>query len=150
MERIERYEVATFIREARGVSSDPQAEQERLNALLAHARGAADRFLDEYYHADPSHNPFQIAQKETVAVANRFDPAALAQELRSALDRTAARSERRALRLAEPLGSGTGDGDRAARTRADTIVSNPIGFYVDRISWTEATGLGAGKRRRAG
>jgi type IV secretory pathway TrbF-like protein len=45
MDRIERYEVATFIREARGVSSDAQAEQERLNALLAHARGAADHFL---------------------------------------------------------------------------------------------------------
>ena len=52
-DRIERYEVATFIREARGVSSDPQAEQERLNALLAHARGAADRFLDELLSRRP-------------------------------------------------------------------------------------------------
>ena len=41
-----------FIREARAVSSDPQVEQQMLNSLLAHARGAADHFLDEYYHAD--------------------------------------------------------------------------------------------------
>src|SRR5260370_22641277 len=66
--RMERYELAVFIREARSVSSDPQVEQQMLNALLAHARGAADRFLDEYYHSDPSNNPFQIAQKRTVAV----------------------------------------------------------------------------------
>ena len=40
-----------------------------LNSLLAHARGAADRFLDEYYHSDDSaHNPFKIAQKQTVSV----------------------------------------------------------------------------------
>ncbi len=39
-----------------------------LNSLLAHAHGAADRFLDEYYHADPARNPFQIAQKQTVSV----------------------------------------------------------------------------------
>lgn len=55
--RIERYEIAAFIRGARSVSSDSQAEQERLNAMHAHARGAADRFLDEYYHADPYITP---------------------------------------------------------------------------------------------
>src|SRR5271170_941546 len=66
--RMERYEVATFIRQAREVSSDPQVEQQMLNSLLAHARGAADRFLDEYYHADTAHNPFRIAQKQTVSV----------------------------------------------------------------------------------
>ncbi|MGO9453802.1 MAG: VirB8/TrbF family protein [Candidatus Binataceae bacterium] len=36
--RIERYELAAFIREARSVSSDPQVEQEMLGALLAHAQ----------------------------------------------------------------------------------------------------------------
>ena len=41
--RIERYEVAAFVRNARAVSSDPQVEQQMLNSLLAHARGEADR-----------------------------------------------------------------------------------------------------------
>src|SRR5260370_18103123 len=66
--RIERYEVASFIRQARAVSNDPQVEQQMLNSLLAHARGAADHFLDEYYHSDQSHNPFHIAPKQTVSV----------------------------------------------------------------------------------
>jgi type IV secretion system protein TrbF len=56
--RMERYEVAAFIRDARSVTSDPQVEHQTLNALLAHTRGAADRFLDEYYHSDNFfHNP---------------------------------------------------------------------------------------------
>ena len=69
MARMERYEIAAFIRNARSVSSDPQVEQQQLNALLAHARGAADRFLDAYYHADGfTHNPFKLAEKQTVTV----------------------------------------------------------------------------------
>ena len=47
VDRIERCEVASFIREARLVSSDTRVEQQALNSLLAHSRGAADHFLDE-------------------------------------------------------------------------------------------------------
>lgn len=36
VERIERFEVASFIREARSLSSDPQVEQQALNGLLSH------------------------------------------------------------------------------------------------------------------
>ena len=88
--RMERYEVAAFIRDARSVTSDPQVEHQMLNALLAHTRGAADRFLDEYFHADNfSHNPFKIAEKQTVSVQSiRFS--ALATQLPSAMDRAAA------------------------------------------------------------
>lgn len=45
--RIERYEVATFIRDARSVTSDLEVEHQMLDSLLAHARGAADRFQRE-------------------------------------------------------------------------------------------------------
>src|SRR5271168_4233026 len=38
--RMERYEVAAFIRDARSVTSDAQVEHQTLNALLAHTRGA--------------------------------------------------------------------------------------------------------------
>ncbi len=51
IERMERYEVASFIRDAR-LSSDPGAEQHMLDDLLGHARGAANKFLDVYYHSD--------------------------------------------------------------------------------------------------
>src|SRR6202167_1429867 len=67
--RMERYEVAAFIRDARSVTSDAQVEHQTLNTLLAHTRCAADRFLVEYYHFDTfSHNPFTIAEKQTVSV----------------------------------------------------------------------------------
>jgi type IV secretory pathway TrbF-like protein len=36
IDRIERYELASFIHQARPVSSDPQVEQQALNSLLAH------------------------------------------------------------------------------------------------------------------
>jgi type IV secretion system protein VirB5 len=50
--RVQRYEIAAFIRNARSITSDPQVEHQMLNSLLAHARGAADRFLDAYYHTE--------------------------------------------------------------------------------------------------
>src|SRR5271167_1278534 len=61
--RIERNEVAVFIHNARSVTSDPLVEHQMLNSLLAHARGAADRFLDAYYHSDGfTNNPFKLAE----------------------------------------------------------------------------------------
>ena len=67
--RMQRYEIAAFIRDARSVSSDPQVEHQMLNSLLAHARGAADWFLDAYYHSDGfTHDPFKLAEKQTVSV----------------------------------------------------------------------------------
>ena len=42
-DRMVRYELAAFIRNARSVTSDPQVEHQMLNALLAHTRGASHR-----------------------------------------------------------------------------------------------------------
>ena len=83
--RIERYELAAFVHNARAVSSDPQVEQQMLNSLLAHARGAADRFLDAYYHSDNfAHNPFK---RETDHLrSDRFDPQRFVSKLSGALD----------------------------------------------------------------
>src|SRR6266478_5213967 len=90
--RMQRYEIAAFIRNARSVSSDPQVEHQMLNSLLAHARGAADRFLDAYYHSDGfTHNPFKLAENHLDS--DRFDPSALTQQLSGAVDRAAARPE---------------------------------------------------------
>jgi type IV secretory pathway TrbF-like protein len=134
--RIERYEVAAFIRQAREVSSDPQVEQQMLNSLLAHARGAADRFLDEYYHANSAHNPFQIAQKQTVSV-----------QIDSILQLSAKSYQVRWSEQARDL-DGTAIGapshweaqlqtEIAPPASDDAIVSNPLGFYVQQISWTK-------------
>ena len=44
-----------------------------LNDMLAHAKGAADKYLDEYFHSDNfAHNPFKKAEQQTVSV--QIDP----------------------------------------------------------------------------
>src|SRR6266481_2006399 len=139
IDRIGRYEVASFIGQARAVSNDPQVEQQRLNALLAHARGAADHFLDEYYHSDQSHNPFEIAQKETVSV-----------QVDSILKLSAKSYEVRWTELRRDLnGAALGmpshweaelETEIVPPREADTIVSNPLGFYVTSITWTQQQG----------
>ena len=140
VERIERYEVASFISQARSVSSDPQVEQQTLNSLLAHTHGAADRFLDEYYHSDgAAHNPFQIAQKQTVSV-----------QIDSILKLSTKSYEVRWTEVRRDLnGAAAGTATHwEAQLQTETvpprdggaIVSNPLGFYVTNITWTEQQG----------
>ena len=134
--RMERYEIATFVREAREVSSDPQVEQERLNALLAHARGAADRFLDEYYHADAAHNPFQIAQKGTVGVT--IDSILQLSPQSYEVRWTEQRRDLNGAIVGLPMHwEAELETEIVPPHESDTIVSNPLGFYVDRVSWTQ-------------
>jgi len=138
--RMERYEVADFIRNARAVSSDPQVEHEMLNSLLAHARGAADRFLDAYYHSDGfTHNPFKIAEKQTVSVQinSILQLSAQSYEVRW----TEVQSDLNGVALGSPT-----HWEAQLQTRIvppnsdDAILSNPLGFYVTQISWTQQQG----------
>ena len=135
--RMEQYEIAAFVHDTRSVSSDPLVEQQMLNALLAHTRGAADRFLDEYYHSEGfSHNPFKRAEKQTVAV-----------QVESIL-KVSAQSYRVRWTEAQPDLNGATLGlpshwevhlqtSIAPPNSTDAIVSNPLGLYVTQISWTE-------------
>ncbi len=138
--RMERYEVAAFICDARSVSSDTQVEQQMLNSLLAHARGAADRFLDEYYHSDDfARNPFKVAQHQTVTV-----------QIDSILSLSARSYQVRWTEMTHDLNGVTLGApthwEAVLQTQIvppnsdDTIVSNPLGFYVTQISWTEQQG----------
>ena len=138
--RMERYEVAAFIRDVRSVSSDTQVEQEMLSSLLAHARGAADRFLDEYFHSeDFAHNPFKIAQHQTVTI-----------QIDSILSLSARSYQVRWAETAHDLNGVTLGApthwEAVLQTQVvppnsdDTIVSNPLGFYVTQISWTQQQG----------
>ncbi|HUZ17773.1 MAG TPA: VirB8/TrbF family protein [Spirochaetia bacterium] len=135
--RMERYEIATFIRDARSVTSDPQVEHQTLYALLAHARGAADRFLDAYFHSDEfAHNPFKIAEKKTVSV-----------QIDSILQLSAHSYQVRWTEMQHDLNgiavTAPTHWEAALQTQIvapnsdDAIVSNPLGFYVMQISWTE-------------
>ena len=135
--RMQRYEMAAFIRDARSVSSDPQLEHQMLNSLLAHVRGAADKFLDAYYHSDSfAHNPFKIAESQTVTV-----------QIDSILQISPASyqvrwSEQRHDLNGVPLGAAS-HWEAMLQTEIvppksdESIVSNPLGFYVTQISWTQ-------------
>jgi type IV secretion system protein VirB5 len=138
--RMMRYEVAAFIRNARAVSTDPQVEHQMLNSLLAHARGAADRFLDDYFHSDGfAHNPFKIAEKQTVAV-----------QIDSILQLSPQSYQVRWTEIPHDL-NGVAFGvpthwEAVLQTQIlppnseGAILSNPLGFYVTQITWTEQQG----------
>ena len=138
--RMMRYEVALYIREARGVSNDPGVEQQQLNALLAHTvkLSAADRFLDAYYHDNhAARNPFVIAMHRTVNVQieSILPLSAKTWEVRwqedtrdlngAELDRPTHWEAQLTTELITPKDS-------------DSILSNPLGFYVSNVVWTRA------------
>ncbi|HZP45092.1 MAG TPA: VirB8/TrbF family protein [Candidatus Binataceae bacterium] len=134
---IGRYEVASFISQARSVSSDPQVEQRALNALLAHTQGAADHFLDDYYHSDDAaHNPFQIAQKQTVTV--QIDSILKISPKIYEVRWTEVRRDLNGAAAGSPTHWEAQLQTKTLQPRdSDTIVSNPLGFYVTNITWTE-------------
>ena len=138
--RIQRYEVAAFIHNARSVTSDPQVEHQMLNSLLAHARGAAERFLDAYYHSDSfTHNPFKLAEKQTVTI-----------QIESILQLSSSSYQVHWSEQQRDLnGVVVGAPSHweailqiqiSPPSSDDAIVSNPLGFYVTQISWTEQQG----------
>ena len=138
--RIERYEVAVFIRDARSVTSDPQMEHQMLNSLLAHTRGAADKFLDAYFHSDNfTHNPFKIAEKQTVSV--QIDSILQLSPRSYQVRWTESKRDLNGVSAGSPS-----HWEAVVQTQImppnsdDAIVSNPLGFYVTEISWTEQQG----------
>ena len=135
--RIERYEIATFIRDARSVSSDPQVEQQQLNSLLAHSRGAADRFLDSYFHADGfTHNPFKLAQKQTVTV--QIDSILQISKQSYQVRWTETTRDLNGVNLsAATHWEAQLQTELIPPNSVDTIVSNPLGLFVTQISWTQ-------------
>jgi len=103
-------------------------------------RGAADKFLDAYYHADDfAHDPFKLAQHETVSV-----------QIDSILQLSPRSYEVRWTELRRDLnGAVLGlptHWEAELQTailpprETDAIVTNPLGFYVDQISWTQQQG----------
>jgi type IV secretory pathway TrbF-like protein len=138
--RMQRYEVAAFIRNARSVTSDPQVEHQMLNSLLTHARGAADRFLDAYYHCDNfTHNPFKLAERLTVST-----------QIESILQLSPSSYQVRWSEQQRDLNGvvvgAPAHWEAVLQTEIvppnsdGAIVSNPLGFYVTQISWTEQQG----------
>jgi type IV secretory pathway TrbF-like protein len=122
--------------DARFVSSDPAVEQNMVNDLLAHAHGAANKFLESYFHADDfAKNPFQLMKHQTVSVQieSILQASPKSYEVRwseTALDMSGA-----------PLGTNHWEAiletELSPQNSTDTVISNPLGFYVTRLSWAE-------------
>ena len=138
--RMQRYEVAAFIHNARAVSSDPQVEQQMLNALLAHARGAADRFLNDYYHSDNfEHNPFKRAERKTVTV--QIDSILKLPSRSYQLRWTEVPHDLNGVVIGVPTHwEAELQTQVIPPTNEDAIISNPLGFFVTQISWTKQQG----------
>jgi type IV secretory pathway TrbF-like protein len=134
---MERYEVAAFIREARSVTSDSQVEHQMLDGLLAHTRGAADRFLDVYFHADNfSHNPFKIAEMQTVSV--QIDSILQLSPRSYQVRWTEQQRDLNGVAVGMPTHwEAVLQTELVPPNSDDAIVSNPLGFCVTQISWTE-------------
>lgn len=136
VERMKRYEVSAFIRNARSVCSDPVVEQNMLNDLLAHANGAANKFLESYFHADDfAKNPFQIMKHQTVSVQMEsiLQTSPKSYEVRW--------SETTRDMSGAPLGTSHWEAiletEIQPQNSTDTVITNPLGFYVTRLSWAE-------------
>jgi type IV secretion system protein TrbF len=138
--RMMRYEVALYIREARSVSNDPTVEQQQLNALLAHTvkLSAADRFLDAYFHNDSAaKNPFVIGMHRTVTVQidSILPLSAKTWEVRW-------QEDKRDLNGAEIDPPSHWEAQLTVELitpkDTDSILMNPLGFYISNIAWTKA------------
>jgi len=134
---MERYEVASFIRNSRSVSRDPAIEQHMLDDMLGHAKAAADKFLDDYFYVENfAHNPFKIAEHEAVSV-----------QIDSILELSKHTFQ---IRWTEQVHdtSGAPSGapthwEAALKTQIvpassdEAIINNPLGFYVTQLSWAQ-------------
>lgn len=135
-DRIVRYEIAGFIRDAREVIGDPLAETETLNHLKARADGAALQYLDHWYNDNGhAHDPFKLARDKRVSVD---------------IDSILKLSEQTyQVRWTEHDWSLSGDPGPKTNWEAVLTVAlnppaefsqtltNPLGFTVSDISWTE-------------
>jgi hypothetical protein len=107
----------------------------------------ADHFLDAYYQADNfAHNPFKLAEKQTVAVQidSILKTSAHGHQVR--WTQNAARSEWRGAGRTHALGSRAQRADRPTEFGRDR--EQPARFLRDGAELDRTTGLAGGKRRK--
>jgi type IV secretory pathway TrbF-like protein len=140
-DRMVRYELAAFIRNAREVITDPAAEHQLIGQVYSRARGPAYKFLENYYHEnDLEHDPFKVAQHQSVSVQiDSILPLSKATwqvrwtEEASGLDGSPVATTHWEAALDTSIISETSD---------SSILENPLGFYVTQLNWTRAAELG--------
>jgi type IV secretion system protein VirB5 len=135
-ERMMRYELAGFIRDSREVIADPQAEHQVIGEVYSRVRGAAYKFLDNYYHdQNLAHDPFKVAQHTTVTV--QIDSILKLSEATWQVRWTEQALGLDGAPVATTHWEAVLDTEMAPQASDASILDNPLGFYVTRISWTE-------------
>ena len=135
-DRMLRYELAAFVRNAREVISDPAAEHQVIAQVYSRARGPAYKFLENYYHEnDLEHDPFKVAQHQSVTVQiDSILPLSKSTwqvrwtEETSGLDGSPIATTHWEAALETQIVSPASDA---------SILENPLGFYVTQLNWTE-------------
>ena len=137
--RMERYEIAQYIRDTRSVSNDPKVEQAALRNMYAHTvhLSAADRFLDSYFHTDhAARSPFVIALHHTVSVQiESILP--LSTKTWQVRWREDTHDLNGAQISAPTYWEAELQTELVTPKDSDSIISNPLGLFVQNLAWTQ-------------
>jgi type IV secretory pathway TrbF-like protein len=128
--RILKAELASWIVDARSVSSDPLAQKSALSRVYALTAASATTFLNDYYR---QHSPF--SQPRTVAVAVNAVLPISSQTYQIQWTEDVRDLQGRDIGTTQWLASVTVAFDPPSDERG--ILSNPLGLYVTSISWTQ-------------
>jgi type IV secretion system protein VirB5 len=135
-DRMVRYELAAFIRNAREVITDPAAEHQLIGYVYRRARGPAYKFLENYYHEnDLEHDPFKVAQHQSVSV--QIDSILPLSEATWQVRWTEEASRLDGTLVATTHWEAALDTTIISATSHSSILENPLGFYVTQLNWTE-------------
>lgn len=128
--RVVKAELASWIVDARSISSDPLAQKGALSRVYALTAATATTFLNDYYR---QHSPF--GQARTVAVSVNAVLPISSQTYQIQWTEDARDLQGRDIGTTQWLASVTVAFDPPSDERG--ILSNPLGLYVTGISWTQ-------------
>jgi len=135
-DRVVRYELAGFIRSAREVIADPAAEHQAIQQVYSRTRGAAYALLEDYYHQNSlEHDPFKVAEHQTVTV--QIDSILSLSKTSWQVRWTEQALDLQGTTIGTSHWEAVLDTQIVPPTSDQSILTNPLGLYVTRLSWTE-------------
>jgi type IV secretion system protein VirB5 len=129
--RLVAWQVQDYVQRVREVTADRTAQKNILEAAYRTTRGAATTFLNEHFRAE---SPFMVMERRTVTaqVESLLQVSSTTwqvdwREIQHSIDGKTIGDERWTGQFTVELDP---------PHTADEIISNPLGFYVTRISWS--------------
>ena len=135
-DRMVRYELAAFIRNAREVITDPAPSTSCIGQVYSRARGPAYKFLDELLPLRTTSNMIRSRLLSTNPSASRSIRSCRCRKRRGRCD-----GPRRHRTDGSPVATthweAALDTSIISATSDSSILENPLGFYVTQLNWTE-------------